>query len=390
MAEAIFWACLLLILYTYVGYPLLLFCAYTASQIRRDWRYLIRGGDRRRSALRFDELPAVSLIVPVYNEEAGLARKIENLRHLDYPREKLQVLFVSDGSTDRSNEILGAIRDPGVETLYLPVRQGKPTALNQAVARARHPILAFCDAAALLAPDAIRLLVRHFADPGVGVVSGTVKLQGSPEFQQTEGVYWGYETMLRLMEARLGVSLVATGAMYAIRKECYRPLAPDVLVDDLVVPINGRRLGYRAVFDPEAVAIDFAAASVRHQFTRRVRLAVGSFDALGEFLRVPLTPVAWVAFVSHKLLRWVLPFLMLGLLLSNAWLLGEARYRVFFVGQVLFYLWAGVGFLLRDRVQGVRFALVGYFLLAINVAFLVGFARVLAGRDKVAWQRGHS
>jgi len=390
MAESLFWACLLLIVYTYLGYPALLFCMYTASQIRRDWRYLTGGRDRRRPALDVAELPAVSLIIPVYNEEAGLPRKIENLRHLDYPREKLQVLFVSDGSTDGTNAILASVRDPGVETLYLPVRRGKPTALNHAVARARHPILMFCDAAALLAPDAVRLLVRHFGDPGVGIASGMVRLQGSPEFQQTEAVYWSYETMLRLMEARLGVSLVATGAMYAMRKTCYRPLAPEVLIDDFVIPIAGRRLGYRAVFDPEAVVIDFAAASVQHQFTRRVRLAVGSFGALGDFVSAPLTPFAWVAFISHKLLRWVLPFLMLGLLLSNAWLLAAPLYRAVFVGQLLFYLWAGVGYLLRDRVQGVRFALVGYFLLAINVAFLVGFARVLVGRERVAWQRGHS
>jgi len=200
-------------------------------------------------------------------------------------------------------------------------------------------------------------------------------------------VYWRYESALRLMEGRLGATLAASGAIYALRRECYIPLTADVLIDDFVIPMHARKQGYRVVFDPEAVATEFAAESVRDEFTRRVRLAVGSFRALGEFLRIPLPPFTFVAFVSHKVLRWTLPFLMIGLLVSNVWLLDGVFYRTTFIAQLLFYGWAALGFLFRDRMRRVRFGLIGYFLLSIHFAFLVGFARYLTGREKATWRR---
>ena len=275
-----------------------------------------------------EELPALSLIIPAYNEETLLQDKIANVQQLDYPTGKLEVIFVSDGSTDRTNEILGAWQDRNMQTVFLPVRQGKPTALNHGVARAKHKILILSDATTLFAPDALKKLVRHFSDSRVGVVCGSIRLQGSLEFHQTEGVYWKYESMLRLMEARLGITLTASGAIYALRRQCYRPLAPNVMIDDFVVPMNARKLGYRVLYDPEAVAIEFGAASVAGEFTRRVRLAVGSFRALGEFVRTPFHPFTYIAFLSHKLLRWILPFLMIGLLVSNMVLWTSPFYRI--------------------------------------------------------------
>jgi cellulose synthase/poly-beta-1,6-N-acetylglucosamine synthase-like glycosyltransferase len=386
-AEYVFWACLGLIVYTYLVYPILLFAVYSAAQIRRDWAYVSGGRERRQAPVPVTELPDVSVIIPAHNEAIRLSDKLANLRQLDYPAEKLELVFVSDGSTDGTNELLASVRDPSTRTIVLPQRGGKPTALNQGVAAARHDLLVFCDAATLLTPSAIRQLVRHFRDPRVGAVCGLLDFSGTGEFPHTEGVYWKYERMLRLMEGRLGATLTASGAFYALRRACYRPLTADVLIDDFVIPMQARKQGFRVVLDPEAVATEFAAGSVRDEFTRRVRLAVGSFRALGEFLRIPLPPFTFVAFVSHKLLRWTLPFLMIGLLASNAWLLDGAFYRVAFIGQLLFYGWAAVGFLFRDRMQRVRFGLVGYFLLSIHLAFLVGFARFLTRREKVTWQR---
>ncbi len=268
-----------------------------------------------------EELPAVSIVIPAYNEEAHLPEKLANLRELDYPTAKLEVVFVSDGSTDRTNAILRALDDAKVQTVVLPVRQGKPNALNHGVARATHDILIFSDAATLFEPDALKKLVRHFADPKVGVVCGTLHFRGTTESRQTEGVYWKYESMLRLMENRLGATLTASGAMYALRRQCYRPLEANVLVEDFVIPMNARTLGYRVLYDPEAIATEFAADSVAGEFTRRVRIAVGSFRALGQFVRTPLRPFTRVAFFSHKLLRWILPALLIGLLASSALLL---------------------------------------------------------------------
>lgn len=386
IAEHVFWISLLLVVYTYFLYPTLLVVACSLAQALRDWQYLTSLRDRRRSPRSVDT-PSVTLIVPAYNEEAHLPDKIANIRQLDYPPENVEVIFVSDGSTDRTNEILRAVPNSNAQTLFLPVRTGKPNALNQAVPRSRHDILIFSDASTLFAPDAVKKLVRHFSDPSVGVVCGAVQLRGTSESSQTEGVYWKYESILRLMEARLGVTLTASGAIFALRRQCYVPLRIDVLIEDLVIPMNARSLAYQVVYDPEAVATEFPASSVSGEFTRRVRIAVGSFQVACKLGRLRLDPKAWFAFFSHKLLRWFLPFLLIGLLVSNAALWSNPFYRIAFVGQLAFYLWAGLGFAFRRQMQRVRYGLIGYYLLSMHLAYLVGFARFLVTSEKATWQR---
>jgi cellulose synthase/poly-beta-1,6-N-acetylglucosamine synthase-like glycosyltransferase len=385
--EYTFWICLSLIVYTYLMYPVLLFLAYTSSQVVRDWQYLTSRRDRRASPRGGEGLPRVSFLISAYNEEACLPGKLENLRQLAYPADKLEVIIVSDGSTDRTNEILRAAEGPNFKVLILPERGGKANALNLAVAAARHEILVFSDAATLFAPDAMQNLVRHFVDPSVGVVCGALQFEGTEESKQTDGVYWSYESMLRLMEARLGATLTASGAIYALRRAGYQPLPPGSVLEDFLIPMNARKQGYRVLYDPEAVGTEFAASTVGGEFTRRVRLAVGSFRALGELVRVPLGGFTMLAFVSHKLLRWTVPFLLIGMLVSNTWLVNRSYYGFALAGQLLFYLWAALGYFLRNRMKRVRFALVGYFLLAMNLAFLVGFFRYLRGRQEVTWQR---
>jgi cellulose synthase/poly-beta-1,6-N-acetylglucosamine synthase-like glycosyltransferase len=386
-AKIAFWTCALLTAHTYVLYPVVLFVAYAIAQIRRDMHYLVGRRDRRRPTLDPRDLPAVSLVVPAYNEDAHLADKLANIRALDYPCDKLQVVFVSDGSTDGTNDILHGIRDDNVAVVLLPERRGKPYALNAGVQRAVHDIVVLCDAATVFERDALQNLVRHFCDPTVGVVCGALRFQSNLESQRTEGTYWRYEGMLRLMEGRLGATLTASGAMYALRRACFRPLGTDDIIDDFVLPMYARALGYRVLYDPEAMATEFAASSVKGEFTRRVRISVGSFFALRAFLRVPLGPMTSFAFLSHKLLRWVLPFLMIGMLVSNIVLAGEAFYRLLLAGQLAFYTWAAAGFLFRRPLTRVRFGLLGYFLVAMHVAYLVGFIRFMRRRQEGLWQR---
>ena len=383
----VFWACLSLLAYTYLIYPLLLFLGYTAAQVRRDWRYLTQRRNRRRESLEDNSLPTVSLVTAVYNEESVLGKKLVNLRQIDYPPEKLELLFVSDGSTDRTNALLTAQVEKGIKLIALAKRRGKAEALNVGVASASHEILVFSDASTVFARGAVRQLARHFSDPTVGVVCGALSGEGTAESDQTEGVYWKYESMLRLMEARLGVTLTASGAIYAIRRKCYSPLAADTWIEDFVIPMRIRRSGYKVVYDPETTARDVAAASIGGEFTRRVRLAVGSFRALSELARMPLDPLVALAFFSHKLLRWLVPFLLIGLLVSNLTLWGNLFYQVLLAAQFTFYLWAGIGFLFRKRMQKVRYALLGYFLVAMSAAFLIGFLRYLLNRGEIAWQR---
>jgi cellulose synthase/poly-beta-1,6-N-acetylglucosamine synthase-like glycosyltransferase len=193
--------------------------------------------------------------------------------------------------------------------------------------------------------------------------------------------------MIRLMEARLGATLTASGAVYALRREAYLPLDPKTVLDDFVIPMNARRGGYRVLYDPEATATDFAPEGIKGEFTRRVRLATGSFASLMFLLRVPMGGFGRFAFISHKLLRWILPLLLCTLLISNAALVRQSAYAVFGLLQLSFYVWAGLGYLLRERMQGVQFVLLPYFLLAMNFAFLVGLFRCLTKQEEVIWQR---
>jgi cellulose synthase/poly-beta-1,6-N-acetylglucosamine synthase-like glycosyltransferase len=387
IAAGIFWLSLLAIGYTYFGYPLILFVCYGLAQVSRDWRYLVTRQERRAHGVRTEDLPAVSFLVAAYNEERDIAAKLENLRQLDYPPEKLQVVIVSDGSTDGTNAILEKVGDPGFQILFQPQRAGKAAALKVALAAATNPILVLSDASTQFAPEAVRRLVRHFANPRIGAVCGALRFEASAESQHTEGVYWSYETTLRLMEARLGATLTPSGAIYAVRREAYVAPAADALVDDIITSMNVRCLGYGVHYDPEALAVDRPPSSVAGEFTRRVRIAMGSFRALPALLTVPLGAFTTFAFFSHKVLRWLVPVMMLALLLTNLLLWRHPVYLGFLVLQALVYAWAGVGFVFRRHLHRVRFALTGYFLVAMNLAFLIGLVQCFTARKEGAWQR---
>jgi len=385
-AAYIFWISIFVVFYTYLFYPILLFCAYTMVQLKRDVDYLTGRRNRRATQTDDQNLPAVSMIVPVYNEEEHLEEKIANVRLTDYPQDKLEFIFVSDGSTDLSNSILEKLTDSNVKVIYKS-RGGKPTALNVGVEQATNPILIFSDGSTLFEQDAVRMLVRHFDKPEVGAVCGSLKFAANSESQQTEGFYWKYESMLRLMESRLGATLTASGAIYALRRSAWIPLSSDTVLDDFVTPINARNQGFSVLYDPEAIALDFAPSSVKGEFARRVRIAMGSFRALSKFLTARLPAFTRFAFFSHKLMRWMVPHFLLLIFVSNLFLLSSRFYLAFFVLQGAFYIWAGVGYLFHKQLKKIRFALVGYFLLAMNFAFLVGLFRFLTSKKGATWQR---
>jgi cellulose synthase/poly-beta-1,6-N-acetylglucosamine synthase-like glycosyltransferase len=387
LAVDVFWLCLGLVSYTYFGYPVILFVCYAIVQLHSDILFLIGRQERRISRVSASETPGVTFVIPAYNEEANLRAKLINLRQTAYPVEKFQVIFVSDGSTDGTNELLQSFSDPFVEAVFLSERSGKPSALNCGVARAKHDVLVFSDVSTLFAPDAVSNLIRHFCDPMIGGVCGSVQLLGSLESEQTEGTYWRFERVLRLMESRLGATVNASGAIYALRKKCFAPLLASDLIDDFMIPMNARKFGYKVIEDPEAVATEFSAETVRGEFTRRARLAVGSFRALQRIELASLRGFTGFAFVSHKLLRWLLPFFLVTLLASNLFLLGRPFYRAAFVVQVVFYVWGSLGFIFHEQMKKVRFALFAYFLLTVHCAFLVGFWRCFFGEHKTTWER---
>jgi cellulose synthase/poly-beta-1,6-N-acetylglucosamine synthase-like glycosyltransferase len=393
IAAVVFWGGVAELLYAYFLYPVVLFCLYSLTQLKRDLIYLMERKDRRVFPVGDVGVPRVSIIIPAYNEAAHLEQTLNYLKKLYYPKDNLEIIVASDGSTDGTNEILARHTDSEIKPLVFVRREGKASTLNRAVRHATGKILVFSDASTQLAPDAVHKLVRHFADSEVGVVCGSLKFVRSVESTHTEGVYWRYESILRLMEARLGATLTASGALYAVRRECFRPLPSDALIDDLLVPMAARRLGFRVVYDPEAIATEFAASGVSDEAVRRTRLALGSFRALPELLGSHLPLMTFFAFISHKLLRWLVPFVMLALLLSGGWLavvsggiLG-ALYRIAFAAQIAFYGWACVGAVFRDAMCKVPFGLTGYFMVAMNLAFLRGFLRYLRTEREGTWER---
>jgi cellulose synthase/poly-beta-1,6-N-acetylglucosamine synthase-like glycosyltransferase len=214
-----------------------------------------------------------------------------------------------------------------------------------------------------------------------------LRFQASAESQQTEGVYWKYESALRLMESRLGAALNASGAVYALRKDAYEPLPRGAVLDDLLIPMNARKRGYSVIYDPEAIATDYAPETIRGEFARRVRIAAGSFQAIPMLLKIRLDRITALCFFSHKLLRWLLPSFLLALMISNAVLIGRPFYAGFGVLQGAFYAWALLGLACYERLKNVRYALIGHFLVAMNAAFLVGFFRYLRNRRTIEWQR---
>jgi cellulose synthase/poly-beta-1,6-N-acetylglucosamine synthase-like glycosyltransferase len=387
IALIIFWVSFGFVCYTFLIYPIVLFLCYALVQLYSDMLYLASRQERRVSRPDSDEFPGVTFIVAAYNEESHLPGKIANLRLTAYPVKKLQIIFVSDGSTDRTNELLKSIPESFVEIVLLPERSGKSMALNRGVECAAHEILVFSDASTLFAPNAVSNLVRHFFDPKIGVVCGSVQLMGSEESEQTEGAYWRFERVLRLMESRLGATVNASGAIYALRRKCFVPLRAGDLIDDFLIPMNARKFGYKVIEDPEAVATDFSADTVKSEFTRRTRLAVGSFRALRNMELASLRGFTGFAFVSHKLLRWLLPFLLVAMLTSNIFLLGPQLYIAAFAMQIAFYFWGALGFMFHEQMKKVRFALLAYFLLTVHVAFFVGFWRCFFGEHKTTWER---
>ena len=371
----LFWTSAVLTVYAYVGYPL-----------------LIHGLGRltRRSPIRGETLPGVSLVVPAYNETHVIRAKLENCMQLDYPNELLEILVGSDGSTDGTAEtIRDAANASVVRGVIYPTRRGKAAVLNDLVRMASGDIVAFSDAASMLEPRSIRALVRNFADPRVGCVSGVYRVRKAQRDvdAKPEDVYWRYETFIRLSETRLGTMLGAHGAMYAIRLTLFEPLDPGLINDDFIIPMRILLRGFHSIYDTDAVAWEPAAEMAG--FGRRIRIMTGNYQQLALLLsqrgwqRRP-----WLLFqlLSHKGLRLVTPFLLVGMYAANAGLLAYPGYRLIFAGQTLFFVAAVLGLSPRLRRLGAVVIAAPYYFCMLNAAALVGLYHVAWRRGAVAWK----
>ena len=268
------------------------------------------------------ELPSVSLLVAAYNEEKEIGDRIVNALEQDYPPGMLEVVIASDGSSDRTNEIVRGFAERGVRLLDYPVRRGKATVLNDAFGELGGEVVVLSDANTYFSdPDVVRRLARWFRDPAVGAVCGQLVLTDPDTGTNVDGLYWKYETFLKKCEGRLGALLGSNGAIYAIRRELFAGIPPGTVLDDFVIPLLARmRTGKRIVYDPEARADEETPKEIGQEFKRRARIGAGGFQCIG-MLRGLLHPRhGWTAFTfwSHKVLRWVCPFLLVAALATNA------------------------------------------------------------------------
>jgi poly-beta-1,6-N-acetyl-D-glucosamine synthase len=378
----VFWISIALIAYVYVGYPGLLYCGSRIADcgLRTARPY---PQSNPQSAIRNPQY-GVSIVVAARNEGARLASRIDNLLSLDFPVVKRQIIVVSDGSTDDTLDVLARYRRV-VDVVAVP-QGGKALALNAGVAQARFEIVVFADARQVFAADAIRELVAPFADRQVGAVSGELRLDAesacrrgnrdrrvferrrderdtSADRREDErrrtlrstiadgiGLYWKYEKQMRRLESRLGSTLGATGAIYAIRRALYRPLPADTILDDVLTPMRVVLAGYRVVFNEKARAFDRAAVDADAEARRKVRTLAGNYQilAIEPALLLPWRNPVWLQYVSHKLGRLAVPYALMAMFYASIVLAGPSLvYSAALAAQVLFYLLAGAGAVLE-------------------------------------------
>ncbi len=373
-AKIIFWSSALMLFYIYAGYPLLL---------------LVVSWFRTRRVSGGGYTPFISILIAACNEEAGIKKKLEQTLELDYPAEKFEVLVLSDGSRDRTDEIVTQFGDPRVSLVRIPERQGKTNAQNIGVRRAKGEILVFSDATTVYHPQALRFLVGNYQDPAVGAVSG--RYQYFDERQSPTGTgtiaFWNYENNIKVWQSRIGTLTGCCGCIYSVRRGAYTELAPDI-ISDLVQPLWVVRQGYRVAFEDRALACEETTESAAEEFSMRVRVITRGMRGL---LSVPglLNPLkhGWVSLqlLSHKVVRWMAPVFWLLLLFSNALLWRQPSFRIFFCLQLSMYLLAALQLVAplhrRWKVLGVPL----YFC-TLNAAALFGMFELLRGHQYAVWQ----
>jgi cellulose synthase/poly-beta-1,6-N-acetylglucosamine synthase-like glycosyltransferase len=380
-AEFIFWIAIAVVCYTYVGYPAII------------W---VLGRFFPRPIRSLPQIEKLTVLIAAYNEEQHIAEKIENCLALDYPPELLDILIVSDGSTDRTNEIVSryASRFSGRVTLIaLPERGGKARALNIGAAAASGEILLLADVRQHFDGQVARALVRNLADPEVGAVSGQLFLleEGVKEKPEGLGLYWRYEKALRQAESQSGSTVGYTGAVSAVRREFFLPLPLDTLVDDLVTPLQIGAQGYRVVFEPSAHAFDFVSANLGHEFARKVRTLAGVTQTLLRLRQLagPLSLRLHWQFWSHKVMRLFVPYALAAAFFASA-VLDSGFYRAAFLMQTAIYVLGVLGMLGKLRGGWARLTATPQTFLMLNVAAVTGVVRYLIGQRLDLWRQASS
>ena len=371
--QVLLFGSLFVVLYAYAGYPLVL---------------LVWSLCQRRIVFRASITPRVSIVIAAWNEAPRLAARIENCLKQEYPVNRLEVIVVSDGSSDQTESVVRGYDPNVVRLVALAARQGKAVALNAGVVHATGDIIVFADARQQFSLTAVADLVANFADSSVGAVSGELILESDPANTGAEGVgvYWTLEKWIRRKESESGSVVGVTGAIYAIRRALFTPLPPGTILDDLLVPMRIAMKGYRVLFEDRAKAYDRVSREYRDEFARKVRTLAGNYQAMAlcRDLVNPWRNPLWFQFMSHKVCRLAAPFMLVMLFVSSAVLAFRFPYNVLFLAQVAGYSAALIGWGLIQVGVRERWTSAAYTFCLLNYAALVGAIRFVR-RDPALW-----
>lgn len=383
--QAVVWLCIGMLLYTYLGYPVLM---YVLAKLRQ--RRSQHTPEHTVPNTNHQDWPFVTFLIPAYNEQNVIRQKVENTLNLDYPRERLRITVVSDGSTDQTNDMLASYSESEIHFIARPKRRGKTTVLNKVIPKLGGEIIVLSDASGLLQPDALKKLVRHFKDPKVGCVSGVYSFETDDESlrSMTERIYWQYETFLKKYESQVHSVIGAHGALYGFRRHLFEPLDKKAINDDFILPMQIIRQGYRVLYEPDAIVIERESTNLNGEFQRRIRINVGNFQmiyVLHSLLNPKRGRVA-LQFISHKVLRTISPIFILLLPLA-CWLAEAPIYRLMLNLQAAFYLVGFLGYLQEFLGLRIRYLYMPFYFLMGNVAAVFGFVRFILRKQSILWKR---
>jgi cellulose synthase/poly-beta-1,6-N-acetylglucosamine synthase-like glycosyltransferase len=381
----IFWILLFIILYSYLGYPLLLVILNIPKRIFF----------RTPKSLSYTE-PEVTLFVAAYNEEDFIEQKIQNTLDLDYPKDKLKYIWVTDGSIDKTQELLSNYSEFTV--LHQDQRNGKTGAINRGMLFVNTPIVIFSDANTTINKNAIREIVKQFNNPKVGCVAGEKRI--APQNKDNavnsgEGIYWKYESFLKKNESDFNSALGAVGELFAIRTNLFTEIEPDTILDDFIISLRIAQKGYKIKYTPNAYATERASVNINEELKRKNRIAYGGFQAISHLKRLlnPFKqPILSFQYFSHKILRWTLVPLSIFLILfvniylafGNSW---ESVYMVFLYLQILFYILVLTGFILQSRKTKLKILFAPYYIFIMNLSEVIGFIRYIRKTQGVNWEK---
>jgi len=387
--KIIFWALFFIVFYAYVGYGILLFVLVRLKRLF--------GGKKSTSSDNSYE-PEVTLFIAAYNERDFVEAKIKNSRELEYPAEKLHMVWVTDGSDDGTPDELR--KYDGVTVHHLPERNGKIGAMNRGMKFVTTPVVVFCDANTMLGKESIRRIVNLFSNPKVGCVSGEKRIFSKDKDAAAgagEGLYWKYESTLKKWDAELFSVVGAAGELFAIRTELFQEVERDTLLDDFIISLRVAQKGYTIQYDPDAYAIESASANVKEELKRKVRISAGGIQSvirLRSLLNIFKYGTLSFQYISHRVLRWTLaPLCLLFMIPTGLFIAMDEGiftihfYPVLFWLQVLFYLAALLGWYLENRSVKVKVLFVPYYFFIMNLSVFLGFIRYMKKAQSVNWER---